>query len=61
MTSFFNAPRLIKGAMVGVDAFNPLASAVVFCYNQETMSRRPEACAASGRRSDGGQAPVNEA
>jgi hypothetical protein len=35
MTTFPNSPRLIKGALVGVDIFNPLASVVVFQYKQE--------------------------
>ena len=48
MTTFPNSPRLIKGALVGVDIFNPLASVVVFQYNPDTMTRRLEARAASG-------------
>ena len=40
MTSFPNSPRLIKGVLVGVDLFNPLASVVVFQYNPDTMTRR---------------------
>ena len=28
-----NSPRLLKGAAIGVDPFNPLASVVVFQYN----------------------------
>ena len=39
MTSFPNSPRLIKGAIVGVDPFNPVASVVVFQYNPDTMTR----------------------
>lgn len=37
-----HAPRHLKGALIGVDPFNPLASVVVFQYNPETMSRRLE-------------------
>jgi hypothetical protein len=48
MTTFPNAPRLIKGALVGVDPLNPLASVVVFQYNPDTMTRRLEARAATG-------------
>jgi hypothetical protein len=33
------APRLIRGAIIGLDPFNPLASAVVFQYNPDTMTR----------------------
>lgn len=40
MTTFPNFPRLMKGAIVGVDPMNPLASVVVFRYNPDTMTRR---------------------
>ena len=55
MTSFPNSPRLIKGALVGADPLNPLATVVVFQYNPDTMTRRLEARAASGdgERSEG--------
>ena len=39
MTSFPNSPRLQKGAIIGMDPFNPLASVVVFQYNPDTMTR----------------------
>lgn len=49
MTTFpTNSPRLIKGALVGVDAVNPVGTVVVFQYNPDTMTRRLEARAASG-------------
>jgi hypothetical protein len=47
VTGLSNSPRLIKGALVGVDLFNPLASVVVFQYNPDTMTRRLEARTAS--------------
>jgi hypothetical protein len=50
MTQLSSSPRLIKGALVGVDPLNPLASVVVFQYNPDTMTRRLEARAAG----DGG-------
>lgn len=43
MTTFPGSPKLIKGAIVGIDVFNPLASIVVFQYNPKTMTRRLEA------------------
>ena len=55
MTSFPGSPRLIKGALVGVDIFNPIASVVVFQYNPDTMTRRLEARAA-GADGDPGEA-----
>lgn len=48
MTSFPESPRMTKGAIVGADAMNPLASVVVFQYNPDTMTRRLEVHAASG-------------
>ena len=39
MTSFQGSPRLLKGAIVGVDPLNPLASVVVFQYNPESLER----------------------
>jgi hypothetical protein len=33
------SPRLHKGALFGVDPFNPVASLIVFQYNPETMTR----------------------
>lgn len=48
MTTFPNSPRLIKGALVGVDIFNPLASVAVFQYNPDTMTRRLEARSTGG-------------
>ncbi len=43
MTSFPNSPRLMKDAIVGVDAMNPLASVVVFQYDPDTVTRRLDA------------------
>jgi hypothetical protein len=42
MTTFPDSPRLIKGALIGIDIFNPLASIIVFQYNPDTMTRRLE-------------------
>lgn len=40
MTTFPGSPRLLKGAIIGLDPFNPLASVIVFQYNPETLTRR---------------------
>ncbi len=48
MTAFPGSPRLLKGALIGVDIFNPLASIVVFQYNPDTMTRRLEPRTLSG-------------
>src|SRR6266446_978804 len=54
MTSFPGSPRLLKGAIVGIDPFNPLASVVVFQYNPDTMTRKlePRAVSAEGDRGE---------
>jgi hypothetical protein len=33
MSSFPGSPRLLKGAIIGVDPLNPLASVIIFQYN----------------------------
>jgi hypothetical protein len=43
MTEFPGPPRLLKGAIVGLDPANPLASIIVFQYNPERMTRRLDA------------------
>jgi hypothetical protein len=39
MTTFPGSPRLLKGAIVGIDASNPLASVVIFQYNPIKLTR----------------------
>ncbi len=48
MTTFPGSPRLLKGAIVGVDKMNPLASIIVFQYNPDTLTRRLEARSSGG-------------
>lgn len=48
MSSFPGSPRLLKGAIVGVDKMNPLASVIVFQYNPDTLTRRLEARSSGG-------------
>lgn len=52
MTTFPGSPRLLKGALVGLDPLNPLASIVVFQYNPDTLTRRVDARSTGG--TDGG-------
>ena len=40
MTTFPRSPRIIKGALVGLDPLKPLASVIVFQYNPDTLTRR---------------------
>lgn len=39
MTTFPGSPRLTRGAIVGMDVFNPLASVIIFQYNPHTVTR----------------------
>lgn len=43
MTTFPNSPRLTKGAIIGVDPLNPLASVIIFQYNPSQLSRQLQA------------------
>ncbi|HEX6372415.1 MAG TPA: hypothetical protein VF006_26075 [Longimicrobium sp.] len=54
MADFPLSPRVLKGALVGLDPLNPLASVVVFQYNPETITRTLQAQAAGdgGARSE---------
>jgi len=52
MTSFPGSPRLMKGALVGIDVFDPLTSLIVFQYNPETMTRRLQAQTSGGDEAD---------
>ncbi len=47
MTTSPISPRLIKGALIGIDPLNPIPNIVVFQYNPDTMTRRLEARAVS--------------
>jgi hypothetical protein len=53
MSSYPRSPKVLKGAIVGLDPFNPAASVVVFQYNPDEMTRRitpsSPAAAAGGR------------
>lgn len=54
MTTFPNSPRLLKGAIVGVDLFNPLASVILFQYNPERLTRSVQVSSANQARPPGG-------
>jgi hypothetical protein len=56
MTSSPISPRLLKGAILGLDPMNPLASVVVFQYNPDTMTRRLDARASGGEDGDRSEA-----
>src|SRR2546421_9959230 len=54
MSSFPGSPRMLKGALIGVDPLNPLGRVVVFQYNPDTMTRRlePRAVSSEGDRGE---------
>jgi hypothetical protein len=56
MTTFPGSPRLLKGAIVGIDPFNPLASIVVFQYNPDTLTRSLQAQTVGGYGGDRSEA-----
>jgi hypothetical protein len=51
MTTFPGSPRLTKGALIGIDPANPVASVIIFQYNPHTMTRSLEAQTAGGEGS----------
>ena len=52
--SFSGSPKIIKGAIIGIDLLNPLASVIVFQYNPDTMTRtlRGQGSSDGGARSE---------
>ena len=56
MTDSPLSPRTLRGAIVGVDIFNPLASVIVFQYNPDTMTRRLQARASNSEQADRNEA-----
>ena len=55
MSSFPGSPRVLKGAIIGVDLFNPLASIIIFQYNPDTMTRTLTAQTTSSDNADKGE------
>lgn len=43
MTTFPNSPRLIKGAIIGIDIFTPIPGVILFQYNPDTLTRKLQA------------------
>ncbi|MBC8737669.1 hypothetical protein F6X40_12755 [Paraburkholderia sp. UCT31] len=52
MSAYPMGPRLLKGAIVGIDLFNPLASVIMFQYNPETLTRTLQAQGMGGEQGD---------
>jgi hypothetical protein len=56
MSSFPGSPKVRKGAIIGVDKFNPLASVIIFQYNPETLTRTLTAQTTGSDNADKGEA-----
>ncbi len=54
MTTFPRSPRVLKGALVGLDLLNPVPNVIMFQYNPETLTRslKPKAMSGDGARSE---------
>lgn len=54
MTTFPRSPRTLRGAIVALDVFNPVASVIVFQYNPESLTRsiEPQIGSEGGGRSE---------
>jgi hypothetical protein len=48
MSTFPGSPRLLKGAIIGLDPAKPLASVVVFQYNPDSLTRKIDARSSGG-------------
>lgn len=49
MTTFPGSPRVTKGAIIGIDPLNPLASVIIFQYNPHELSRTLETTSTGGK------------
>src|SRR5260370_39726590 len=56
MSSFPGSPKVMKGAIIGLDPFNPLASIIIFQYNPDTLPRTITAQTAGSDNADKGEA-----
>jgi len=54
MTTFPNAPRVLKGALIGVDPTIPIPTVIVFQYNPDTLTRslKPRSPSGDGARAE---------
>lgn len=55
MSTFPGSPRVQKGAIIGVDPLNPLASVIVFQYNPDTLTRTLTAQTTGADNADRGE------
>jgi len=48
MTGLTNSPRILKGALVGMDILNPIPKVIAFQYNPDSLTRTLKARASGG-------------
>ena len=48
MSTFPGSPRILKGAIIGLDPKKPLASVIVFQYNPDSLTRKIDARTSGG-------------
>ena len=53
MSTFPGSPQVQKGAIIGLDPFNPLASIIIFQYNPDTLTRTLTAQTVGGNAAQG--------
>ncbi|HEV3468481.1 MAG TPA: hypothetical protein VG148_04115 [Pyrinomonadaceae bacterium] len=53
MSTFPGSPQVQKGAIIGLDPFNPLASVIIFQYNPDTLTRTLTAQTVGGSPAQG--------
>ncbi|MDQ3743680.1 MAG: hypothetical protein M3444_04795 [Acidobacteriota bacterium] len=53
MSTFPGSPQVMKGAIIGLDPFNPLASIIIFQYNPDTLTRTLTAQTVGGNAAQG--------
>jgi hypothetical protein len=53
MSTFPGSPQVQKGAIIGLDPFNPLASVIIFQYNPDKLTRTLTAQTVGGRPNTG--------
>ena len=56
VSSFPGSPKVKKGAIIGLDPYNPLASIIIFQYNPETLTRTLTAQTSGSDNADKGEA-----
>jgi hypothetical protein len=56
MSTFLGSPKVMKGAIIGLDPANPLASVIIFQYNPDALTRTLTAQTAGSDNADKGEA-----